>query len=57
MKNTLSIPSRTPRTAPPIRRSPMRARPWFGLGRGLLMAALPGLRFFWPLQQDRKSVV
>lgn len=52
MKNTLSIPARTPRTAPPIQRAPMRARPWFGLARGLLMAALPGLRFFWPLQHE-----
>jgi len=47
-----SIPSRSPRTAPPIARAPMRARPWFGLARGLLMAALPGLRFFWPLQHE-----
>ncbi|HMN74834.1 MAG TPA: glucans biosynthesis glucosyltransferase MdoH [Burkholderiaceae bacterium] len=31
-------------TAPPVRRAPMRARPWFGLGRGLLFALWPGLR-------------
>ncbi|HVK33388.1 MAG TPA: glucans biosynthesis glucosyltransferase MdoH [Burkholderiaceae bacterium] len=52
MKHLLSIPSRSPRTAPPIQRASMRARPWFGLARGLLMALLPGMRFFWPLQHE-----
>jgi membrane glycosyltransferase len=28
----------------------MRARPWFGLLRGTLLALLPGLQFFWNLQ-------
>jgi membrane glycosyltransferase len=32
-------------TAPPIRRSPMRAHRWFGLWRGLLFAAWPGLHY------------
>ena len=32
-------------TAPPIRRSPMPARPWFGLLRGLLFALWPGMHF------------
>ncbi len=31
-------------TAPPVQRAPMRARPWFGLARGLLFAAWPGMR-------------
>jgi membrane glycosyltransferase len=37
-------------TAPPVVRTPMRARPWFGLLRGSLVALLPGLQFFWNLQ-------
>jgi membrane glycosyltransferase len=37
-------------TAPPIARTPMHARPWFGLLRGSLVALLPGLQFFWNLQ-------
>jgi membrane glycosyltransferase len=49
---TLTIPSRSPRTAPAIARASMRARPWFGLARGLLMAMLPGMRFFWPVQHE-----
>jgi len=32
-------------TAPPVHRSPMPAQPWFGLRRGLLFAAWPGLRY------------
>ena len=32
-------------TAPPVRRGPMPAQPWFGLRRGLLFAAWPGLRY------------
>jgi membrane glycosyltransferase len=36
-------------TAPPIDRTPMRARPWFGLLRGAMAALLPGLQFFWGL--------
>ena len=32
-------------TAPPIRRTPMPAQPWFGLWRGLLFALWPGLHF------------
>ena len=32
-------------TAPPIRRTPMPAQPWFGLWRGLLFALWPGLQF------------
>jgi membrane glycosyltransferase len=36
-------------TAPHIERAPMRAHPWFGLWRGLLMAVLPGMQFFWSL--------
>ena len=36
---------RPPHTAPPIRRSPMPAQRWFGLWRGLLFAAWPGLHF------------
>lgn len=44
--NTIS-PALPRRTAPPIERAPMRARPWFGLARGLLAALLPGLHFFW----------
>ena len=32
-------------TAPDIVRAPMRARPWFGLRRGLMLAAWPGLRW------------
>ncbi len=35
-------------TAPLVKRSPMRARPWFGLLRGLAVALLPGLRFGSP---------
>jgi len=35
-------------TAPPIRRTPMPAQPWFGLWRGLLFALWPGLRFATP---------
>ncbi len=35
--------------APPIVRTPMRPRPWFGLWRGCLAAVMPGLRFFWGL--------
>ena len=31
-------------TAPLVRRAPMRALPWFGLGRGLLFALWPGMR-------------
>lgn len=31
------------RTAPPIRRSSMTPRPWFGLWRGVLLALWPGL--------------
>jgi len=31
-------------TAPPVVRTPMRPRPWFGLWRGLLLALVPGLR-------------
>ena len=38
-------PFRPPHTAPPIRRSPMPAQRWFGLWRGLLFAAWPGLHF------------
>ena len=38
-----------PVTAPPIVRSPMQPRPWFGLLRGSLMAVLPGVQFFWNL--------
>jgi membrane glycosyltransferase len=34
-------------TAPSIARSPMRPTPWFGLLRGTLLALLPGLQFFW----------
>ncbi len=30
-------------TAPPIRRAPMPAQPWFGLWRGLLFALWPGM--------------
>jgi membrane glycosyltransferase len=37
-------------TAPPVARTPMRARPWFGLLRGSLLALLPGLQFFWNLE-------
>lgn len=33
-----------PPTAPLVRRAPMRAHPWFGLGRGLLFALWPGMR-------------
>lgn len=40
--------TKTP-TAPPIDRAPMRARPWFGLIRGVTAALLPGLQFFWDL--------
>jgi membrane glycosyltransferase len=36
-------------TAPPVARTPMRPRPWFGPWRGALMAVLPGLKFFWAL--------
>jgi membrane glycosyltransferase len=36
-------------TAPPIVRTPMQPRPWFGLLRGSLMAVMPGLQFFWNL--------
>ncbi|HYN61890.1 MAG TPA: glucans biosynthesis glucosyltransferase MdoH [Rubrivivax sp.] len=32
-------------TAPPVRRSPMHAQPWFGLTRGLLFALWPGTHF------------
>ncbi|MGL6112693.1 MAG: hypothetical protein ACRC2B_21570, partial [Rubrivivax sp.] len=32
-------------TAPPVRRTPMHAQPWFGLIRGLLFALWPGLHF------------
>jgi hypothetical protein len=46
MNNRISMPL----TAPPVMRSPMRARPWFGLLRGSLVALLPGLQFFWNLQ-------
>ena len=35
-------------TAPPLRRTPMPAQPWFGLWRGLLFALWPGLRFAAP---------
>lgn len=52
MNQPHSIPSRLPRTAPPIQRASMRARPWFGLARGLLMALLPGMRFFWPVAHE-----
>jgi len=46
MNNRISMPL----TAPPVVRSAMRARPWFGLLRGSLVALLPGLQFFWSLQ-------
>ena len=36
-----------PVTAPPVVRTPMHARPWFGLLRGSLVALLPGLQFCW----------
>jgi membrane glycosyltransferase len=36
-------------TAPLVRRSPMRAPPWFGLLRGLLFALWPGVRFPAPV--------
>ncbi len=45
MNNRISMPL----AAPPVTRSPMRARPWFGLLRGALLALLPGLQFFWNL--------
>lgn len=45
MNNRISMPV----TAPPVVRTPMRARPWFGLLRGSLVALLPGLQFFWNL--------
>ena len=45
MNNRISMPP----TAPPVMRTPMRARPWFGLLRGSLVALLPGLQFFWNL--------
>lgn len=32
-------------TAPPVERTPMPTRPWFGLLRGLMFALLPGLHF------------
>jgi membrane glycosyltransferase len=32
-------------TAPPIRRAPMPAQPWFGLLRGLLFALWPGMHY------------
>jgi membrane glycosyltransferase len=32
-------------TAPPIRRSPMPAQPWFGLWRGLFFALWPGMHY------------
>ncbi len=35
-------------TAPRVRRTPMRPAPWFGLGRGLLFALWPGMRFEAP---------
>ena len=38
-------PARPPHTAPPVRRSPMPVQRWFGLWRGLLFAAWPGLHF------------
>jgi membrane glycosyltransferase len=38
--------------APPIRRTPMPAQPWFGLWRGLLFALWPGLHFPAPAQPD-----
>ena len=38
--------------APPIRRTPMPAQPWFGLWRGLLFALWPGLRFPAPTVPD-----
>ncbi len=45
--NTPLSPAVRTATAPPIRRTPMRPHPWFGLLRGSLMAVLPGLQFFW----------
>jgi membrane glycosyltransferase len=45
MNNRISISP----TAPPIVRTPMRARPWFGPLRGALAALMPGLQFFWNL--------
>ncbi len=35
-------------TAPPVQRSPMRTKPWFGLMRGVLFALWPGVRFAPP---------
>jgi membrane glycosyltransferase len=46
--NNTRLPNATA-TAPPIERAPMRARPWFGLRRGALVALMPGLQFFWNL--------
>ncbi len=43
----MNIRTMLPPTAPLVARSPMRARPWFGLLRGSLLALLPGLQFFW----------
>ncbi len=37
--------SATAATAPPIRRAPMPAPPWFGLWRGLLFALWPGMHY------------
>ena len=48
MNNRIPLPVTAP-TAPPVMRTPMRARPWFGLLRGSLVALLPGLQFFWNL--------
>lgn len=42
--NAADLPTATA-TAPLVRRAPMRAKPWFGLGRGLLFALWPGMRF------------
>ena len=40
-------------TAPPIRRAPMPAQPWFGLWRGLLFALWPGMHH--PTAVDRAA--
>ena len=45
MNNNVSISP----TAPPVTRTPMRPRPWFGLLRGFLAALMPGVPFFWNL--------
>lgn len=45
MNNRISVSP----TAPAVTRTPMHARPWFGLLRGSLAALMPGLQFFWNL--------